>query len=329
MKLLDILLQPEATVTPEVTPTATPNNVINSIVSGTDWGGLFFLIVLVILLIWIARFAWRTRDADLGAIKLPNIDTRTSLALGVVIISIIGVIVLAVVGILNAEDKTTATTQIMSAILPLLGTWVGTVMAFYFGRENYESAAKNTERATVAGGSIATGRNLDEILSSTKVTDKMLPRSGMFYLTLQAGNRDDALKALTLDKMLADLDAAGAAKGTKWYRIPILDDKLHPIFVVHRSIIDEFINQETAPAPGPAKDRTKLTLYDLHEDGYFKAVLDQSVEVLAENTTLADAKLAMGKYKNCQDVFITHTGSRDEEVLGWITNNIIQDAGKV
>jgi hypothetical protein len=28
----------------------------------------------------------------------------------------------------------------------------------------------------------------------------------------------------------------------------------------------------------------------------------------------------MEEVKNCQDVFITENGSRDEEVLGWLTN---------
>jgi hypothetical protein len=31
-------------------------------------------------------------------------------------------------------------------VLPLFGTWVGTVLAYYFSRENFESAAAGTER---------------------------------------------------------------------------------------------------------------------------------------------------------------------------------------
>jgi len=29
-----------------------------------------------------------------------------------------------------------------NVIIPLLATWIGTVLAFYFGRENFEAASK-------------------------------------------------------------------------------------------------------------------------------------------------------------------------------------------
>jgi hypothetical protein len=32
------------------------------------------------------------------------------------------------------------------------------------------------------------------------------------------------------------------------------------------------------------------------------------------------AKEAMEKIKSCQDVFITESGSREEKILGWLTN---------
>jgi hypothetical protein len=48
-----------------------------------------------------------------------------------------------------------------------------------------------------------------------------------------------------------------------------------------------------------------------------------------EDATLADAKDAMDHAQDCQDVFVTKAGTKDEEVLGWITNNIIQDNAKV
>src|SRR6185437_8623600 len=34
---------------------------------------------------------------------------------------------------------------VFNTLIPMFGTWVGTVIAFYFARENYETAAKATK----------------------------------------------------------------------------------------------------------------------------------------------------------------------------------------
>ncbi len=323
-------------------------------------------------------------------------NPRTSLAFIVVLVSIIGVVLLAAIGILNAANKTTATTQIMSTVLPLLGTWVGTIMAFYFGRENYESAAKNTVIATEKGSNIAGGVNREDILASKKVTDTMLKfDDNTFSISLAKGARADAFSAQKLTKMLDDLDTAAKARNQKWSRIPILDDQGHPVFVVHRSTIDAFRNKKTAAdaaaikavadaaakAAGvtsaaaadvakaaadtaakvavdtPAKSAAakaaadaaakaagvtsaaaadvakaaadaaapEPTLLDLYQDPDYTNVLIESIAVLPESANLKDATLPMNN-KNCQDVIITKNGGRDEEALGWITNEDIQKA---
>jgi hypothetical protein len=38
------------------------------------------------------------------------------------------------------------TRTVFNALLPLLGTWVGTVLAYYFSRKNFESASQSVER---------------------------------------------------------------------------------------------------------------------------------------------------------------------------------------
>ena len=43
--------------------------------------------------------------------------------------------------IVIANDKSEALTS-LKRLLPVMATWVGTVLAFYFGGENFESASK-------------------------------------------------------------------------------------------------------------------------------------------------------------------------------------------
>ena len=54
--------------------------------------------------------------------------------------------------------------------------------------------------------------------------------------------------------------------------------------------------------------------------------LNLTFGLVISDATLADAKLVMDASRgvaNYQDIFVTQTGSREEPVLGWITNDIV------
>ena len=102
--------------------------------------------------------------------------------------------------------------------------------------------------------------------------------------------------------------------------------------VVHLSLIDRFIAQKATPGQ-PAPD---LTLDDLTNDQQLGTVVRGSFAVIKSDATLADAKDAMDKASNalgsagnCYDVFVTETGGSDDPVVGWITNDIINENAKV
>lgn len=279
---------------------------------------ILLVVVVVLALIVMAR-------SGTARLSLPKVDTRTFLALGVVVISILGVILLAITNIVVAEpsERRETTNQVLSAVLPLLGTWVGTVMAYYFTRENYEAAAKNTR------DTFEQARTADEILQSTPVTEKMLRWSdSIFYKQLGDKPLADAQKDVNLVALLAELDQRGSAVGKKWNRIPILTHQNFPLYVVHRSMITEFIAKQSAAGRAPDAIQT-VTLQDIFSDPQFQTTLIQSISVLSDKSTLADAKQAMSKTPNCQDVFVTQGGTRNEEILGWLTNIDIEQAGKV
>ena len=80
-----------------------------------------------------------------AAPKAADASTRKWLAVGIVAASIVGVVLLSAVAILAAGDERAETSRLVfSAVLPLLGTWVGTVLAFYFARANFEAATEST-----------------------------------------------------------------------------------------------------------------------------------------------------------------------------------------
>ena len=83
---------------------------------------------------------------------------------------------------------------------------------------------------------------------------------------------------------------------------------------------------------------TTLKLADLIllADGQLAPLFKSSFSLIKESATLADAKAAMdsmtsapGVTGNCYDIFVTATGSASDPVLGWITNDIINENAKV
>jgi hypothetical protein len=66
---------------------------------------------------------------------------RDLLALIVVVVSLIGVAVLGAVGIYKGETAK----DLLTMLLPVVGTWVGTVLAFYFGKEQLEAANRTVD----------------------------------------------------------------------------------------------------------------------------------------------------------------------------------------
>jgi len=78
-------------------------------------------------------------NTDLKVWRRPIKDLEIYLPMGTLIFSALSITVLA--GYAIAKDPTNTMT-IFNVILPVFASWVGTILAFYFGRENFESANK-------------------------------------------------------------------------------------------------------------------------------------------------------------------------------------------
>ena len=210
----------------------------------------------------------------------------------------------------------------LTATLPLIGAWVGAVIAFYFSSKNLESATKSVQNLVV-------GLSGQQKLKTIPTKEKMIPKNGIHF-----SQGDDDTK-LVLTDMLASLEKTG-----KGDRIPVLSSKEYPRYVIHRSVIDKFVANAANSAVKTAADPSKavnvqtlsaqlsgLTLNDLIAA---QPELKQSFGVVNEDSTLSDAKTCMDAIgKQCQDVFVTKKGSYNEPIVGWVTNAIIEENSKV
>lgn len=260
-------------------------------------------------------------------ISTPEADTQTRrhIAMGIVIGGSIAVAVLGLAIVIapavrgDAAQFQTTAQLVLTSILPLVGTWIGTVLAFYFAKENFESASRVTKDLL----------GIDEKLRSIPAKDAMIPADKVdaFKLAAQAvipahganAERKVSVPA-TADAILVD-DALDFLAARKRNRLPVLDANGAAIYVIHVSALDRFRSRQLRlPPTTPPADPAKWTLGDLRvkDPELFKGILAWAA--IPEAATLADAKHAMETTPNCLDVFVTKTGKTDGAIVGWLTN---------
>jgi hypothetical protein len=226
--------------------------------------------------------------------------TRTRLAIGIVGLSVIGIIAISCVVVLSAasDERDTTSQLVYTSVLPLLGTWVGTVMAFYFARENLKAATDSTLALAGRGD------------TETPVTQVMIDTSTWTAYDLGPNDKPE-------DLALADLHTRMSGIVPPARRLPIRNAAGAVLYVVHDSTLvafTEFVGQTRA--------NLDKTLGDLLANAEFKELI-AAIGFVAGDATVADARRVMASIKHCNDVFVTETGKRDERAIGWLTNTLL------
>jgi hypothetical protein len=208
---------------------------------------------------------------------------------------------IALYGAASDPDQFAETSRLVfNALLPLLGTWVGTVLAYYFSRKNFEAASQSVERMVT----LTTEQKLAQIF----VEKEMIRPAQMTVHQIPAGKT-------ARDVLLKDLRAKLGGRIT---RMPILDSSGVVQYIVHQSGLFKFLADKALGGATPAEIE-KLTLQDLVDDAELKSWVANIVYV-SERASVGDAKKAMEERPGCQDLIVTKTGSRTEAMLGWMTN---------
>jgi hypothetical protein len=95
-------------------------------------------------------------------------------------------------------------------------------------------------------------------------------------------------------------------------------------------MIDKYLTRKITKDKFTTEDLNNLTLqYLLDDDTDLKRMFETTFATVAEDATLADAKIVMDKLPQCLDVFVTENGIRNEPIIGWLTNLIITESAKV
>jgi predicted outer membrane lipoprotein len=224
--------------------------------------------------------------------------TQHSLAMLVVGLSILGTTLAAAFAIIyasSATERSDMTRLVFTSVLPLFGTWVGTVLAFYFAGQNLQTATDSTLRLA---GRLDPGTPVDEV---------MIPKAQIQSYDLKAGDDVNQLQLGTIYNLMTT---------SKRNRIPILDGSAVVRYVIHQSTINSLASSSNLD---PASTAFTKTMADLLADADLKAAVT-AIGFVGPDAVIAEARAAMRSINHCNDVFVTRGGRNTDPVIGWLTN---------
>lgn len=193
---------------------------------------------------------------------------------------------------------------VFTALLPLWGTWVGTVLAFYFTKENFQAATENAQK-------MMEQLSPREKLQSLNVLDIMISYDQLKKADL---NNDEVPEEIKL----SDVKSSIKTNGIK--RWPIFKEGVYQ-YILHLATIDKFLMEQVEEniAPDGLKSLTIASMATSNDPEILQ-ILKDAARFVPKSATLYDAKTAMDQSHTCNDVFVTESGQKEEKVLGWISN---------
>ncbi len=242
------------------------------------------------------------RSKEINSGQPPELAEIAKWVLGIsgVAILLVASVALVAAFLTNAQQFAQTSQLVFNSLLPLLGTWVGTVLAYYFSRKNFESASHSVERMVTL--------TTEQKLGQLSVEQEMLRLHEITFYQIPAGKSASDVKLEELHKKLVG----------KITRIPVLDANGVVMYILHQSGLYRFLAMQILEEKSKV-EIGKLTLQDLVDDAELKNWVI-NIAYISEQASVADAKSKMEQQPGCQDLIVTKSGSKNEPMLGWMTN---------
>lgn len=240
-----------------------------------------------------------SRPIDYSSNKIVNNRNRTILTVIIIVFGIALMTLLAILTILKATDKYEASQWVFNAIIPLIASWIGTVIAFYFGRDNFDAA---TQQVLALTKDTLDDINVENIMINVKT-----------IVARKVDSKDDVKNKLSeIIDLYNRIDKD---------RIPIFSTELIPRYIIHRANMNEYV----ARKKDEENKVNELTLKNIIDDNKekFSYNKEKGFVTVSKTNSVKEALEKMNKIEDCQDVFITENGKETGKVLGWLTNSLI------
>ncbi|MBN9021151.1 MAG: CBS domain-containing protein [Rhizobiales bacterium] len=206
----------------------------------------------------------------------------------------------------RASEAVSVLQGVLASVLPLFGAWVGAVIAFYFAKENFDSAAANT-RALLK-------EVVPTALETIRAREIMIEnKDGALERTRTVGEDNASLSS----KILPRFEGKGLG------RIVILKDDDTGVGVAHDGHVNRFLL--AGVKAGTLAKVSDATLRMLLDDPEIQRILANSVVYVGAGATLAEVKDKMEKASkgakySCRDAFVTDTGDATGKVIGYVSD---------
>ena len=272
--------------------------------------GVLLLFVVGLAYLWFQASKPGKSEADDEAIARVRLAKAMTLG-AMTFIVLVSVVTLLIAGVNAAlapqpesKDFFEIAKWVFATVLPVVAAWVGGVMAYYFGKENFKAGAENAERLV---------RQLtpQQKLQSLKASECGLAIDAAAVLRLTA-------RAKLEDTRLQDIETA-YTRGAKTYeRLPILDDKGCVQACLHMSMLTKYKDRLT---DADKADASKMTLGKLASS--LPWTPEASIDTVRPTDDLSVVQAQIKARKECSDVFVTDDGTKSRPAQRWITNDDI------
>ncbi len=223
-----------------------------------------------------------------------NTFSRDKIAKYTLLGGVSAIVILAITAIIQSDDKNTSV-NILNMAFPVIASWVGTVLAFYFGKVNFESANKQVKDIL--------DRLSPEERSNSAITSIMRPIQDLHYFHLDKPEKD--VPVIDIKKLFQGIVS----------RMPVLDAEFAPKYMIHESSVDKYLLENKKSDANSLAEFIKI-----YQGKGIEFGVNKGFALVAKDQTIKAAKSKMKHIKSCQDIFITETGSPNEPLIGWVSN---------
>lgn len=178
--------------------------------------------------------------------------------------------------------------DLLGLLLPLFGTWVGTVLAYYFGKENFEAASKRYENIIQ--------KLTPDVLDDISIKQIMIDQATM------VSKEESVSSGLTVNDLIVFLDSISKS------RLPILNNQKIK-YIIHKSTLLE----------AKANGDEVLKLSEFVSNTKYSALLVNFITI-EEEEKLEDVRKMMTSKDKCKDAFVCNKGG---VLTGWLTDTLI------
>lgn len=238
-----------------------------------------------------------------------RVNAKNIIAISITALAAIVVIMVTIKSLTISSPEDSGLDFVAKSLIPLIGTWMGAIIAYYFAKENFDAAAKQYDK-------VIEKLTPEKKLASVNVADAMRPMKDILWLPLEENMKTTLLGGILQNKKYENIN-----------RFLFLQDMVCK-YIIHRSTFDRFITIMVTKQEKEIRNLTLENFLNSHEPG-IKIVLEKGIEFLGKEATLLDAKKLIEKNRASQDVIVTANGRGDEAMLGWITDVIIAEHAKV